>query len=309
MNNGVMFGMMLTLLRNEKVTKRYLAEKFEMSERTVIRYMDTLALAGVPIYSIRGKNGGYAISSEYQFDKTFFTESEMARLTTCVKSMDVYHDRLNDSLLDKLGYLNKRRNDEKYLLETDSLIIDAGPWSNPTLYRSKMETLQRTIDNRKSVKIMYVDRYEERTHRLFDPYYRILKEGVWYTYGWCHYRKDFRLFKLARISSLIETDEPFVRRDCDVYKHLEGNFEDVETVDIEIEFSNTILGDIEEWLGLDAIDDSGLKYKARATMYSGRLLVNKLLSFGSAIKVLSPAPLCEEVLVECKRILRNSGAD
>lgn len=37
MNNGVMFGMMLTLLRNEKVTKRYLAEKFEMSERTVIR--------------------------------------------------------------------------------------------------------------------------------------------------------------------------------------------------------------------------------------------------------------------------------
>ena len=83
----------------------------------------------------------------------------------------------------------------------------------------------------------------------------------------------------------------------------------METVDIEIEFSNTILGDIEEWLGLDAIDDSGLKYKARATMYSGRLLVNKLLSFGSAIKVLSPAPLCEEVLVECKRILRNSGAD
>ena len=58
MNNGVMFGMMLTLLRNEKVTKRYLAEKFEMSERTVIRYMDTLALAGVPIYSIRGKTAG-----------------------------------------------------------------------------------------------------------------------------------------------------------------------------------------------------------------------------------------------------------
>ncbi|MBQ7224845.1 MAG: YafY family transcriptional regulator [Clostridia bacterium] len=309
MNSSVMFGILITVLSHKKVTKRQLAEKFEVSERTVIRYIDALCASGVPIYSIRGKNGGYSIPSEYQFDKTYFTEGELARIRTCLNSMPKFDDKLTKSILDKLEYLNRRKKDEQYLLGTDSLIIDAGPWSNPTLYRAKMETIQRAIDSKKSISIKYVDRYELHSHRLFDPYYRVLKEGVWYTFGWCHTRKDFRLFKLARIASIIETDESFERRECNVYEHLEGHFDDLETIDVEIEFSSTILGDIEEWLGFDAIFERGYKYVARATLYSGRILINKLLSFGSSIKVLEPAFLREELLVECKRILRNAGED
>lgn len=305
MNNAVMFGIMLTMLRKEKVTLGYLAEKFEMSKRSIARYIDELAMSGVPIYATYGKDGGYSIASEYQFDKVFFTEAELDKLRATMRDLDDYDDGVNLSILTKLDYLNKRRDDEKYLLETDSLIIDAGPWNNPTLYRSKMEALQRAIDRRRTVKIIYIDRYEERTHRDFDPYYRILKEGVWYTYGWCHSRNDFRLFKLSRISSLIETEQTFTKKKCDVYKHLEGKFDDVETVDLEIEFSNTILGDVEEWLGIDSIDDGGLRYKARAIVYGGRPLINKLLGFGSAIKVLSPEFVKREIADECRRILEK----
>ena len=309
MNNSVMFGMLLTILSNKKVTKRYLAEKFELSERTVIRYMDALSASGVPVYSIKGPKGGYSIAEEFQFDSTYFTESEMKRLLTGLNALPEKNDAITRSLTDKVNYLAKRKSDKQYLIGTDSLIIDAGPWNNPTLYRSKMEVVQRAIDNSKSLNMIYIDRYEEQTHRLFDPYYRILKEGVWYVFGWCHYRKDFRLFKLARIKSMLETDETFDRKECDVYEKLDGNFDDVETVSFEIEFSSTILSDIEEWLGYDAVFERGYKYIAKATMYSGRLLINKLLSFGSSIKILTPSFLREEILVECKRILRNAGVD
>ena len=304
MNNPVMFGILITLL-TKPATKRYLAEKFEVSERTVIRYIDALATSGVPVYSIRGIKGGYAISDEYQFDKTYFTDGEIQQMLSLLKK-DESSKKLNGLIADKLNYLYKRKRDGSYLISTDNLIIDGGNWNNPTLYRNKMETLQKATKAGKSVKLMYIDRYESTSHRLFDPYYLILKEGVWYTYGWCHSRKDFRLFRLARIKSLIKTEETFEKKECNVLAKLEGDFDDYEFVDVEFEFSSTILADIEEWLGPDAVSERGLKYIAKASLFGGKRLLAKLLSFGSSIKILSPAYLREEVLDECRRVLRAS---
>ena len=71
-NSSLMFSILITLLNNGKTTKKALAEKFEICERTVIRYINAIAATGVPVYSVKGKNGGYEISSEFQFDKSFF---------------------------------------------------------------------------------------------------------------------------------------------------------------------------------------------------------------------------------------------
>ena len=288
-NTSLTFSILLTILTGGKVTKRYLAEKFEISERTVIRYVESIAAAGVPIYSVRGKNGGYSVSNEYQFDTTFFTDFEMAHMK---KLLAGEGGEVSLAISDKLGYMSKRKRDAQFLIETDDLIIDAGTWQNPSLYRSKMETLQRAIDKRTSLNMMYVDRYESHTHRLFDPYCRILKDGLWYVYGWCHYREDFRLFKLARIKSLIETDETFERKPCDVYAKLD-----------EFEFSSTILGEIEEWLGFDAVTERGYKYVAVAELPINRATMAKLLGFGSAIRIISPASVKNEIADECRRII------
>lgn len=299
-NTSLTFSILLTILTGGKVTKRYLAEKFEISERTVIRYVESIAAAGVPIYSVRGKNGGYSVSNEYQFDTTFFIDFEMAHMK---KLLAGEGGEVSLAISDKLGYMSKRKRDAQFLIETDDLIIDAGTWQNPSLYRSKMETLQRAIDKRTSLNMMYVDRYESHTHRLFDPYCRILKDGLWYVYGWCHYREDFRLFKLARIKSLIETDETFERKPCDVYAKLDGNFDDLETANVEFEFSSTILGEIEEWLGFDAVTERGYKYVAVAELPINRATMAKLLGFGSAIRIISPASVKNEIADECRRII------
>ena len=299
-NTSLTFSILLTILTGGKVTKRYLAEKFEISERTVIRYVESIAAAGVPIYSVRGKNGGYSVSNEYQFDTTFFTDFEMAHMK---KLLAGEGSEVSLAIADKLGYMSKRKRDAQFLIETDDLIIDAGTWQNPSLYRSKMETLQRAIDKRTSLNMMYVDRYESHTHRLFDPYCRILKDGLWYVYGWGHYREDFRLFKLARIKSLIETDETFERKPCDVYAKLDGNFDDLETANVEFEFSSTILGEIEEWLGFDAVTERGYKYVAVAKLPINRATMAKLLGFGSAIRIISPASVKNEIADECRRII------
>ncbi len=308
MNSGLIFAILLTLLSHKKVTAKYLAEKYEMSERTVARYVDALGIAGVPIFATPGRGGGYELASEYQFDKTFFTEGELSRIIGLLKKekgKEKDEDKLNAIIIDKLEYLEKRKEGERYLIGNDSLIIDGGSWNNPASYRAKMEALQKAIDKKTSVKLVYVDRYETRTHRRFDPYYRVLKDGVWYTFGWCHTRQDFRLFKLARITSIMETDLPFERREHNVYEHLDAGFENADWVDIEFEFSSTILADIEEWLGHDAIFERGYKYIAHATVPGGKALLAKLLGFGSSITLLSPQSLCEEIKKECERVLKK----
>ena len=305
MQNWVLYGIMLTLLIKRKASRSYLAEKFEMSERSISRYIDTLAESGVPIYATAGREGGYSISDEFKLDKTLFTPEELTRLVTCIKA--VPDDKLNKSILDKLQHMAARKDDEKYLFKNDTLAIDAASWTNPNVFRSKMEVISDAIANNIALDITYTDRYDSHSERRFDPYCLALKEGVWYTYGWCHKRSDFRLFKLSRITSIKKTDEHFDKRDGNVYDKLTGTFDDVPTVELEIEFSSTILGEIEEWLGLDAISERGLKYIANATVYSGNILVKKLLSFGSSVKVLKPAAVRDELLVECSRILRDAN--
>ena len=307
MQNWVLYGIMMTLLIKKKASRRYLAEKYEVSERTISRYVDVLSEAGVPIYSLAGKEGGYAISDEYKLDKTLFSPEELRRIVTCVKAAP--DDSIKSSVLDKLQYMSMRKNDDKYLLKNDTLVIDAASWTNPTAFRNKMTLINQAIENGTSLDIKYTDRYDISSTRRFDPYSLALKEGVWYAYGWCHARKDFRLFRLARISSIIVTDEVFEKHEGNVYDKLSGLFDDVTTVDLEIEFSSTVLGEIEEWLGSDAISEKGLQYVANATVYSGNILIKKLLSFGSSIKVVKPAAVKEELLIECKRILRNSDVE
>ena len=228
-------------------------------------------------------------------------------MITCVKAAP--DDAIKSSVLDKLQHLSMRKNDDKYLLKNDTLVIDAASWTNPTAFRNKIALINEAIEKGASLDIKYTDRYEISSVRRFDPYSLALKEGVWYAYGWCHIRQDFRLFRLARMASIIMTDKVFEKRDGNVYDKLSGIFDDVATVDLEIEFSSTVLGEIEEWLGTDAISERDLQYVANATVYSGNILIKKLLSFGSSVKVLKPAAVKEELLVECKRILRNSGVE
>ncbi|MCH5164337.1 MAG: YafY family transcriptional regulator [Clostridiales bacterium] len=305
MKTGIMFGILLTILNNRKVKREYLAEKFEISTRTVARHVDTLCEAGVPIITMRGVNGGYMIADDFKLERSFFTKDELHRLLTCLNATATSFDGQNYDLIEKLKHIGAVKENEKYLLKTDTLIIDVGTWTNPQNYRGKIEAINKAIDGDFTVNMAYTDNKDHYTVRDFDPYCLVLKEGVWYTYGFCHKRNDFRLFRLTRISNLKLTENKFVRRESDVYEKLNGSFDDQSLVEVEFEFFSTARSEIEEWLGVEAISERGTTYIAKASLYGGNLLINKLLSFGSSIKILKPQALKEELLIECNRILRR----
>jgi predicted DNA-binding transcriptional regulator YafY len=308
MQVSVMFGMLLTMLNKKIVTRKYLAEKYEISERTVSRYVDTLCAGGVPIYSMHGPNGGYAISEEYKVDKSYFTQEEIQTIISALGATNsINNDKTSSFIIDKFQRLSlAQKQNSQFVIKNDTFIIDSGSWTNPEQLRTKMDVINKGIFSGTTLQIVYIDRYDTKSTRKFDPYAIALKDGTWYTYGWCHSRNDFRLFKMARIKSLNLTTEKFERRESNVYEALKGNFDEFDMIDVEFEFSSLIYEDVVEWLGSDAIYERGMQYVANASLFYGNALISKLMSFGSSIRILSPISLRNELLDEYQRVLRNA---
>ena len=102
MKSFLLFGILITVLKREKITSTELAEEFEVSQRTVMRYLDALSMAGVPIYAQRGKNGGISIMKDYVFDKSFFTSQEKDFLCCTLSGTQNENKEIAKQIMQKL---------------------------------------------------------------------------------------------------------------------------------------------------------------------------------------------------------------
>ena len=76
MKYELMLSILFELLSKRTVKASYLASKYEVSVRSIYRYISSLEMAGVPIYTVRGYNGGFSIIDSYKLSSTFLTKAE-----------------------------------------------------------------------------------------------------------------------------------------------------------------------------------------------------------------------------------------
>lgn len=201
-----MIGILSILLQHKKVTAPYLAEVFEVSRRTINRDIETLCQAGIPLMTTQGQNGGISIMEGYKIDHTLLTSAEMQAILTGLRSLDtISGTNRYAQLMEKLsaGSMNN-------LLAGDShILIDLSSWSKETL-TPKFEQIHQAIESGKEVSFSYFAP-EKESQRTVEPYYLIFQWSSWYLWGWCALRRDFRLFKLNRMTDL-QTGKSFARR-------------------------------------------------------------------------------------------------
>lgn len=307
MNVPVIFGILLELLNSKQVKSSYLAEKFEVSTRTIFRYVNVLAEAGVPIYSQTGKNGGISILHNYKLDAMYFTEKEMKDLASAIEILKVNMPNLADydALISKLN-ATANCSTSCNILESDKIVVDGGAWGDLKKYRSKASIIEKAIDKSTSVTIEYHDRGNIVTVREVDPYLFVLKNAVWYVYAYCHLRQSFRTFKLSRIAKIEPNDTPFVKRQFPQNKPWTLEFNTNEpTVELVLNCSQKARYDIEEWLGIEAVTLENGKYTARAEIKENAELIGKLLSFGNEINIVSPKRIKDRISDVCASILAS----
>lgn len=300
----IMIGILLELLSKKFVKASYLADKYEVSIRSIYRYINALDYAGIPLYSIRGNNGGFAIVDTYKIPSTFMTEKEFEKTISALTAItESVPDKVLTSAITKLKAVIK--NEKSGLdLKSGNLIIDASPWGDTVGYKSKLIILQQSIDQNKKLFIRYHDRNGEITERTIHPHFIVFKQGLWYVYAYCELRKEFRFFKTGRIEYANVTNSDFIRQ---VPDQVPLNFWDnlQETTDVSLEINKSHLSDVEEWLGIENVKQIKDKYIANVKLPIDNGLVSKLMSYGDGVKVLEPEQLKNQIKLTAQSILKN----
>lgn len=191
-----MIGILSILLQQEKVTAPYLAEKFEVSRRTISRDIEALSMAGIPLVTEPGQNGGVSIMEGYKIDRTLLSRSDMQAIIAGLRSLDsISGTNRYAQLMEKLSV------GASSLLAGDShILIDLSSWYKASL-SPKIELLHNAIVSGQKVSFAYFAPKGE-SRRTVQPYNLIFQWASWYLWGWCESREDFRLFKLGRMTEL-----------------------------------------------------------------------------------------------------------
>ncbi|OZV23148.1 helix-turn-helix transcriptional regulator [Streptococcus sobrinus] len=191
-----LIGLLCVLADVEKITVQQLADRFEVSKRTIFRDLDTLNLAGIPIISYPGIGGGVSIIEGYKIDKKILSTDDTRKIFTALKGLkSIENDNSYNSLIAKLI---PKQGKEIFLYS--EYIINFSSWFDDSVIHEKAIILHKAICNRQCVSLEYVSK-KSREKRIVEPYKLIFKQSDWYLYAFCRNRNDFRLFKLKRIIS------------------------------------------------------------------------------------------------------------
>ncbi|MCL1895919.1 MAG: YafY family transcriptional regulator [Clostridiales bacterium] len=199
-----LFEITYILLNRTTVTAKELAGHFGVSTRTIYRDIDVLSLAGVPVYTEKGKGGGIGLLPDFVLDKSILSEQEQDDILSALQSLSGVRATENGQVLEKLSAVFNK-NAVRWL-EVD--FSDWGAISDKAFGDFKTAILERRI-----AEFDYYSTYGEMTRRRIEPVQLWFKSKAWYVKGFCLTRQDIRLFKLSRVRNLAVTDERFAVRE------------------------------------------------------------------------------------------------
>ena len=191
-----LIGILSILLQKEKITAPELAQMFEVSKRTINRDIDDLCRAGIPIVTSQGTGGGISIMDGYRMDRTILSSKDMQMIMAGFRSLDsVSGSHYYGQLMEKI-----KAGSTKVVSGSDSILVDLSTWNKDSL-STKFELIQDAIELGRVLKFDYYGP-KGNSEREMEPYYLVFKWSNWYVYGYCLVRKDFRLFKLNRMTEI-----------------------------------------------------------------------------------------------------------
>jgi len=301
-----LFEIVYILLNKKTTTAKELAERFEVSTRTIYRDIETLSAAGIPIFTNKGKGGGISLMEGFVLNKSILSEKEQNEVLMSLQSLAAVEYSEIDPLLDKLSTFFKKTS-------TSWIDIDFSRWNNDSAEREKFDVLKTAIFNGLYVNFEYYSSNGEKTERTAAPVKLVFRGQSWYMYGFCQSKEDYRFFKISRMKCLEKTELKFL-------KTVEPEFADKEGLKVankeKIKSGKNVEGQIDisdEWTTdekktefllridgklayrvFDEFDEREIERKAdgsflvRAWLPENEWVYGYIMSFGDQIEILEP---------------------
>lgn len=295
-----LFEIMYLLSEKKCIKASELAEYFEVSVRTIYRDVETLSMAGIPIYAKKGKYGGIAILDNFVFEKSIVSEDEQIQILAAIQSIqEVEKGNIND-LLVKLSGLFQIKN-------PNWISIDFSDWSNQ--HKELFQRVKFAIVKTRVLKFDYYGRIGDISTRKVEPIQLWFKGHAWYLRGYCQEKQAIRVFKLSRMKRVECLDESFKKKEL--------NIEDKEEIDKYIDSPQNKISfsmKIDKCMAyqvFDYFEEHEIKSNEDGTFTvslnypKDEWLYGMIMSFGNHAKVISPESLKSEVANRFKEAYEN----
>lgn len=285
------------LLNREKVTAAEFAQRFEVSVRTIIRDMQTIGEAGIPIVSYQGYEGGYGLVEGYKIDKHLMSSDEVSMTISVLKGMESAIGNASiQNLIDKFECLSQK--------SSDRIQVDLTPWGISDFEKQKLTAINQAVQHNQLIQIIYADRSGNASQRIIEPLLLGLKMSAWYLYGYCLERNDFRLFKVTRIKEIEPLDAEFTRRPFDSTNIFTDTSSSQPIVHLKLQFKSNSYSRM-----FDYFEESQMEF-----LEDGRVIVEvsypedewvygTILSFGSLVEVLEPLYIRDTIQERAREII------
>lgn len=292
MQESRLFKIVYHLLDKGQATAPELAEKFEVSVRTIYRDIDALSGAGVPIYAEAGRNGGIHLMNDFVLDKTVLSEEEKQEILTALQSINSMNNIGNNQTLQKLSAIFNMSSE-------NWLEVDFSRWGNNGTDNEKFELLKSAVIHQKCVKITYANSYGTISERVVRPLKMSYKSMSWYLKAFCTEKQDYRIFKLTRIIDFEVLTEIFCKSP---FPELDDTLEQCYNT-IVLRFPKNM-----SYRVYDEFDKTMVSKKENgdlivsAQMPEDEWLIGYLLSFGTQVDIIEPAYLKDIVAEQAQKI-------
>ena len=291
-----LFKLVYYLLVNGKTSAPELAEKFEVSTRTIYRDLDAISAAGIPIYTTQGKGGGISLLESFVLDKSLFSEKEKEQILMALQGITSVEGVNADELLSKLSALFQMKG-------TDWIEVDFSDWNKNEADRDLFNEIKKAIFDRHMITFSYFGGNGQRSSRLVKPIKLIFKSKDWYLYGFCLLRNDYRFFKLTRIKDLVISPETFIREVLQPPKTRMEN-KNFNTVSVTLKFSPQVAFRVYDEFTDSVTTDSENNLYVTTKLPDNEFVYNYLLTFGDTAEVLAPAHVRKAVKDKVCSILK-----
>lgn len=288
----------LILLNKNAVTARELADRFEVSTRTIYRDIDELSSAGVPVYTNRGNRGGISLLDDYAINKALLTERERDSLLLALKTLQATEYPEIEAILEKIGAVFKKAS------SADWVRIEFSPWGSGPNEENKFLDIKRAILERKIVTFDYINADGILSHRQIEPVLLLFKSQAWYVWGYCKTRRDFRAFRISRIRHMSVTNESFVRRPLENAKEEESEVVSLNNVTLKLRFKpENIYRVYDDYDEERIIRNPDGTYDVTVTFPEDEWVYGYIMSFGNYVEVLEPPHIRDIIRERMKKAL------
>lgn len=294
--NNRLFEIIYILMQKKKVTAKELADKFEVSTRTIYRDIEILSRANIPVYATKGKEGGIGLLEGYVLNKCILSEEEQNQILFALQGMKKVRGKEEKNILEKLSTLfNKEIN--------DWIKVDFSNWEKDNEQEERFDMIKTAILNKNLIKFTYYNSNGERSKRIVEPLQIWFKDKSWYLISYCRLKEDYRIFKINRIKEIEILQKHFERN---LPKEKKEEKYSLKNISLELEINKEMTYRVhDEFENREITKKEDGNFIVNVEYPENEWIYGYILSFGEYAKVLKPEYAKTIIKDKLQKTLKN----